>query len=420
MRASVSATPSVAACPFTGQTGPTHSGTLQAGSVEDRHLYALSEVSKLRRQAIPVDELLPKIVKAARHATGAKYAAMGVLTSNVHEVDPCETRDHIVQFIHDGIDEMTAAMIGPHPVGRGLLGKTIFEEQTVVAHDRATHPDSITLPEGHPEMSNFLGAPLEVDGRVFGNLYLAEKPEGFSEEDRKVLEILCTQAGAAIQTSILAERLRGVLLTDERSRIARDMHDGVMQNLFSLGMTLDMLSQGAAETSPDLAKDLQQLVDQVDEAIRSIRATIYQLRDSETDLDRVTLQDAAVTLAREFECSTGVRPSVAISAQVSASVPDQAVPDVVYLIKEALHNVRRHAKATKVSVNAMCGEGQIDIAIEDNGCGFDQSNPSVGHGLENMYERAKLIGGQLRITSNPGSGTSVFLTIPSQTTKEQL
>lgn len=420
MRTSISATPTASSYPSTGSAELAQSGTLQAGTVEDRHLYALSEVSKLRRQAIPVDELLPKIVKAARRATGAKYAAMGVLTSNVHEADPCETRDHIVQFIHDGMDDETAAVIGPHPVGRGLLGKTIFEEQTVVAHERASHPDAITLPEGHPEMSNFLGAPLEVDGRVFGNLYLAEKPEGFSEEDRKVLEILCTQAGAAIQTSILAERLRGVLLSDERSRIARDMHDGVMQNLFSLGMTLDMLAQNAAETSPSLANDLQHLVDQVDDAIRSIRATIYRLRDSETDLDRMTLQDAVVTLAREYECSTGVRPSIAISAQVSASVPDQAVPDVVYLIKEALHNVRRHAKASQVSVSGMYGQGQIDIAIEDNGCGFDQSNPSVGHGLENMYERAKLIGGQLRITSNPGSGTSVFLTIPSQTTKEQL
>lgn len=420
MRTSTSATPTTAACPITGQSGPTHSGTLHAGSVEDRHLYALSEVSKLRRQAIPVDDLLPKIVRAARDATGAKYAAMGVLTSNLHEVDPCESRDHIVQFIYDGVDEVTAAQIGPHPVGRGLLGKTIFEEQTVVANDRATHPDAIALPEGHPEMSNFLGAPLEVDGRVLGNLYLAEKPEGFSEEDQKVLEILCTQAGAAIQTSILAERLRGVLLADERSRIARDMHDGVMQNLFSLGMTLNMLSNRVDGNDPSLAQDLQQLVDQVDDAIRAIRTTIYQLRDSETDLNRVTLQDAVVTLAREFECSTGVRPSVAISAQVSASVPNQAVPDVVYLIKEALHNVRRHAKASTVSVNATARDSQIAIAIEDNGCGFNQSNPSVGHGLENMYERAKLIGGQLRITSNPGCGTSVFLTIPSQTTKEQL
>lgn len=420
MRAPSSASPSAADCPITGQGMPSVSGTLQAGSVEDRHLYALSEVSKLRRQAIPIDELLPKIVRAAREATGAKYAAMGVLTANVHEVDPCETRDHIVQFIHDGIDEETAARIGPHPIGRGLLGKTIFEEQTVIAHDRASHPDSIPLPEGHPEMSNFLGAPLEVDGRVFGNLYLAEKPEGFSQEDAKVLEVLCSQAGAAIQTSVLAERLRGVLLTDERSRIARDMHDGVMQNLFSLGMSLDMLSRTAETDSPDIAQALQHLVDQVDDAIRAIRATIYQLRDSETDLDRVTLQDAVVTLAREYECSTGVRPSVAVSAQVSASVPSQAVPDVVYLVKEALHNCRRHAKATKVSVSATSEAGHITIVVQDNGCGFDQRNPSVGHGIENMHERATLIGGQLRITSNPGSGTSVFLTIPSQTTKEQL
>ncbi|WP_336250748.1 GAF domain-containing sensor histidine kinase [Stomatohabitans albus] len=388
--------------------------------MDDRYLYALSEVSALRRQAIPMDELLPKIVKAARTATGAKYAAMGVLTTNVHEVDENETRDHIVQFIYDGIDDETASNIGPHPVGRGILGKTIFEEQLVITNDLPAHPDSIPLPEGHPPMSNFLGAPLEVDGRVFGNLYLAEKPEGFSTDDAKVLEVLCSQAGAAIQTSVLAERLRGVLLSDERSRIARDMHDGVMQNLFSLGMSLDLMSQTIEVSSPELANDLQRLVDQVDETIQSIRSTIYQLRDSETSDQRTSLQHAAVTLAREFEYTTGVRPSIAISSQVSNEVPDHLVHDVVYLIKEALHNIRKHAKAKSVSIRATSGEHGIEITVNDNGCGFDQTQPTVGHGLETMAERANLIGGQLRITSKIGSGTSVFLTIPSQTTKEQL
>lgn len=419
MGAPTSTSSSAAVCPITGHGGAGASGPLKASAIQDRHLYALSEVSKLRRQAIPVDDLLPKIVRAAREATGAKYAAMGVLTSNMHEVDLCETRDHIVQFIHDGMDEETAALIGPHPIGKGLLGKTISGESIVITNDRPNHPDAIPLPEGHPPMSNFIGAPLEVDGRIFGNLYLAEKPEGFSTDDAKVLEVLCSQAGAAIQMSIMAERLRGVLLSDERSRIARDMHDGVMQNLFSLGMSLDLMANQIQSSSPELAENLQQLVDQVDATVQSIRKTIYQLRDSETNLDRVSLQHATVTLAREFECSTGVRPSIAISNQVSASVPDRLVHDVVYLIKEALHNVRRHAKAKAVSISAASEPDGIEIAIMDNGCGFDQTQPSVGHGLENMYERAKLIGGQLRITSTVGSGTSVFLTIPSQTTKEQ-
>lgn len=391
----------------------------KGSSCEDRYLDALSEVSKLRRQPVPVDELLPKIVKAARQASGAAYAAMGVLTTDVYGESGSEPCDHIVQFIHDGIDDLTAKAIGPHPVGRGLLGKTIFEEQLVVAPDRANHPDSIALPHGHPPMKNFLGAPIEVDGRVFGNLYLAEKPDEFSDDDARLLEVLCSQAGAAIHASIMAERLRGVLLADERSRIARDMHDGVMQNLFSLGMALDFMSHELKSSTPDLAEQLSTLVDQVDETIQSIRQTIYKLRDSESDPNTVSLQQAVVTLAREYESQTRIRPSIAISAQVSARVPHTAVADVVYLIKEALNNARRHGKPTAVSVRASEEGPMIAIVIEDNGAGFDPSQLSAGHGLDNMRERAKLIGGRLKITSSPGAGTSIFLSLPSQTTKEQ-
>jgi GAF domain-containing protein len=177
-------------------------------------------------------DLLRRLVAEARSATGARYAALGVLGE--HGV--------ISEFIYEGVDEATARIIGHLPTGRGVLGTVIRENTTIVLERISDHPDSYGFPPGHPHMSTFLGVPVAVEDSAFGNLYLTDKKGGFDDNDVVLIQALSRIAGAAVHTSRLQGRLRSLAVVEERNRIARDLHDSVIQDLFAVGLGLQSLA----------------------------------------------------------------------------------------------------------------------------------------------------------------------------------
>ena len=142
-----------------------------------------------------VDVVLERVLEAARQLTGARYAALGVLDRSRHELE---------RFTTAGLDESsTRRRIGALPRGRGVLGELIADPRPLRLADVSAHPHSYGFPPGHPAMKTFLGVPLLVDGKPFGNLYLADKRRGaeFNAEDEQVVERLAKVAGIAIQRS---------------------------------------------------------------------------------------------------------------------------------------------------------------------------------------------------------------------------
>lgn len=369
-------------------------------SLPDERLRGLADAAAALAGELSLDAVLQAIVEAASSATGARYAALGVVGED----------ETLSRFIYTGIDEATARRIGPLPRGKGLLGLLIRDPRIIRTENIAAHPASYGFPPEHPPMTTFLGAPVRSRGRVYGNLYLTEKPGGFEQRDEELVLVLAAQAGAAIENAQLAERLQSLAVQDERDRISRELHDGVIQTLFSIGMGLESARNLTATDPARVDERLDQTVDALDGVIRELRNYIFRLRPQQAAL--MGLSRGLTELAREHEVNALVRPHLDLPPGTDAQVPAGLVPDLLQVVREALSNTAKHAGASHVTVTARVEDGVLTVEVADDGTGFAPGTPQVGRGLDNMRERAEALGAELQVSSAAGEGTVVRLVVP--------
>jgi signal transduction histidine kinase len=368
----------------------------------------LIEAGMTLASELSLDVVLRRIVQVAAELTDARYGALGVLTPDGQRIE---------EFITVGISPETRAALGDPPTGHGLLGALIREAHPLRVPDIAADPRSAGFPPHHPPMRSLLGAPVTGRGRIFGNIYLTDKRdmETFDDEDERVLVVLAAQAAIAVENARLydeAERsgreLRRLEMLEERERIAKELHDGVIQSLFAVGMSL----QGVAAMSGDenVSRRLEAAVEDVDHAIRDLRNYIFGLRPGIL-ADRQL--DAAVReLAEEFGARAGVVIVVEIDVETASQLASRSA-DVIQLVREALSNVERHARATTCRVSLRRGDDDgLVVEIDDDGQGFDVSAPSSGMGLSNLRKRVASLDGRVEIESS-AEGTTVRATIPA-------
>jgi signal transduction histidine kinase len=356
---------------------------------------------------LDLEAVLQRIADLAVDITGARYGAIGVLGED----------GRIARFITSGISDEDRRAIGDYPTGHGILGAMIAEAGTLRVDDIAADPRSIGVPPNHPPMHSFLGAPVRALGRVYGNIYLTEKRGGaaFDEDDERALEVLATQAGVAVENARLydemtraQQELRRLEVLEERERIAKELHDGVIQALFAVGMSL----QGAAAMAgdPDLQVRVENAVEDLDRTIRDLRNYIFGLRPGIL-ADR-QLDQALHELCVEFEDKSGVVTVADIDRQVAAELASVAA-DVVQLVREALSNIGRHAAAATCRVTLRrATAGLAFLEIDDDGIGFDVDQAHAGMGLGNLRDRVESMGGEFRLVSTPGEGTTVTALLP--------
>jgi signal transduction histidine kinase len=358
---------------------------------------------------LDLDSVLQRIVRLAVDITHARYGALGVLTEDGREIE---------RFVTDGISDEVRAAIGPPPVGHGILGLLIRERRPMRIPDITKDPRAHGFPPNHPPMRSFLGAPVVAVGRVFGNIYLTEKrgEDEFDEDDEAAVVVLATQAGVAVENARLYEEtqraqqeLRRLEVFEERERIARELHDGVIQSLFAVGMGL----QGTAALVRDeaISGRLEEAVEEIDRAIRDLRNYIFGLRPGIL-ADR-HLDQALTALGEEFQSRSNVLTVVAVDPSAAAELASKAA-DIVQITREALSNVGRHADATtcRVSLRFAGGRAGVQLEIDDDGSGFDQDAPHTGMGLANLKSRLASLGGTLTIESTAGEGTIVRAFVP--------
>ena len=348
---------------------------------------------------VDLDRVLRRLVAEARARTGARYAALGVI--GPHGV--------LSDFIHEGMDEEAARDIGPPPRGRGLLGKVVREQQTIVLDDIASHPDAHGVPEGHPQMSSFLGVPITSGSNSFGNLYLTNKDGGFTDVDVEVVEALATIAGAAVSTARLRDRLKARAIVEDRDRIARDLHDSVIQDLFAIGLSLQSTSTRVEDEA--VSSVLDRSVDQLHDVVETLRRYIYQLKSA--DGLRETLSQQLFALAERMGA---VYPTqVNVDLHEDLDLVDVAIAEeVVKLATEILSNALRHSRAEELTLRGRARDGQLSLLVRDDGQGFDPDHVRQGMGLLNMKVRVRRLGGDLSIETAPGSGTTVAIRLPTR------
>lgn len=373
-----------------------------------------------------LDHLLQRMVERAAEVAQARYAALGVF----------DERGRIERFVHHGISAAEVAAIGALPEGRGLLGEVVAASGPIRIPDLTADPRSVGFPPGHPPMRSFLGVPVRLGSRRFGNLYLTEKTGGgdFDAEDEQLVATLATFAAAAIEGAMLlsAERAqaaaeerahaRDQMLAQvigaqeaERARIARDLHDQVGQALTSVLLALRLVTDALDDQPPDTA-GARTRADEVRvlvaDALQDVRQLAFELRP--TVLDDVGLVPAVRRLAADQLGRHDITVDVALDGLDDDTRFPREVETVVYrVVQEALTNVVRHARAASAQVTLSAAPGCVRARVADDGAGFE---PPAGRprslGLAGMAERAGLVGGVVRIDSAPGRGTVVALEVP--------
>ncbi len=341
---------------------------------------------------------LQRIVDNAALLTDAKFAAIAVRGKH-GEVD---------EFVYTGVSDEEADEIPTFPEGKGLFGHMLEHPHILRLADMSEHESSVGLPSGHPSMHSFLGAPLHVAGTKFGQLYLSEKRTGgeFTSDDELLVEALAAAAGVAVDNARIRELRSTLVLTEERERIARDLHDLVIQRLFATGMSLQALLrstdlEAAARTRLDNA------IDELDKTVKQIRQTIFALQDSSPSGMRARIIAEFETFRTTYDCAA----ELVFSGPIDASVPDRLTTHAVAVARELLSNVAKHSKATSVEMLVKVVGDELTITVTDNGMGFVE--PPHRRGLSNVARRAEAHSGLFTIEAVEPSGTrahwSVFL-----------
>jgi signal transduction histidine kinase len=516
--------------------------------------------------------VLRRLTEAAAQLAGARYAGLGVV----------DEEGGFSEFIPVGISKEQAERINRFPHGRGVLAAPLHRRAALRLADLRDHPEFGGFPEGHPQMTSFLGVPIQVRDEVFGNLYLTEKANGgeFDEEDEAMVSALATAAGVAIENARLYEEARlrerwleasteittrllsgadteevlahlaaqareiggadtavvmlpdprarghlfaeiadgpiaqeilgtpveihdsvcgavyetgearavpdlghancpmlthrgygpgllvplgtpghtrGVLLLgklsdrapftatirrmlhsfsvqagvalelaearrdterlvvlEERDRIAKDLHDVVIQRLFASAMTL--MSTMRLIASPEVEERVRRTVDELDGTIREIRSTIFALQNPPSRRD-TSLRGRILRLAENTAHSLGCHPGVSLDGPIDASVPDDVGEHLLAVLGEGLTNVARHAGATEVHVSvaveedpAAGGSAALTLTVTDNGVGL----PPEGRrsGLRNLDQRARALGGGFTAERGETGGTVLVWRVP--------
>ncbi|MEE8496969.1 MAG: GAF domain-containing sensor histidine kinase [Acidimicrobiia bacterium] len=356
---------------------------------------------------VELTPLLRSTVRTGMELTGAKYGALGVLGEH----------GALMDFVHIGLDPGVARGIGHLPRATGLLGTITRMGATVRIDDISKHDDAVGFPEGHPAMMSFIGVPVRVGERVFGNLYLTDKDGGFTDDDEVIVEFLAVTAGTAVSTLRMQERLRRAALHEDRERIARDLHDSIIQDLFAVGLGLQA-SMVKIDNDPAAVHDqLDSAIDKLDETISSLRRYIFDLRPPvwarpslSSELSQLLEELVAphpVAAGLDFDCPSDV---------LDAPIAD----DLFAVIKESVSNALRHGKPTTVDVRVVCEGETVRATISDDGIGFDTDIESEGLGLDNMAERVERALGSLFIDSAKGRGTVVHVAFPMKPPEEDV
>ncbi|MFZ0251026.1 MAG: GAF domain-containing protein [Acidimicrobiales bacterium] len=367
----------------------------------------IDDPAKLRRlvQAILILDaelnlpvVLRRIIEEARDLVDAQYGALGVLNEDGRALD---------QFLTVGLSQEEERAIGARPTGRGVLGVLIGKDKPVRLANLAQSPDSFGFPPHHPDMTSFLGIPVRVHGEVYGILYLTNKKtaQEFSEDDEELVHALAMAAGIAIENARLHGLVRDRALTEDRDRIARDLHDSVIQRLFAIGLSL----QGTARLveRPEAVMRIGEAIEKLDETIRQLRKAIF---DIELTINKEGLHPKVLDLVHELRPVLGLLPQVSFSGPVDTMVSDPLTEEVLAVLREALTNVGKHARASQVVITVAAGE-ELRLVVADDGDGIGDGN-AAGLGLKNLRQRAERLGGNIELGTSREGGTRLTWHVP--------
>ncbi|MCU1499317.1 MAG: putative signal transduction histidine kinase [Acidimicrobiales bacterium] len=375
---------------------------MNGGFAGPRQLRRLLQAVNSMGANLELEVVLRRLTETAVDLLGARYGALGVLNAE---------RTHLSDFITVGLDDDQRAVIGELPKGHGILGLLIADPRPLRLPDLNEHPESFGFPPNHPPMTSFLGVPVFVGDTVYGNLYLTDKTDAgdvFTDVDEELAVALAAAAGTAIEKARLHARVRELDMVEDRERIARDLHDTVIQQLFATGLTLQSAIR-LAQPLPLVASRIEQAVNDLDLVVRQVRTSIFELHAGPSAENGLRQQVVAVGDA--LTEALGFSPTIHFEGPIDAAVPPEVAVHLLAVIGEALTNIARHAQSPTAAISISVADGWVHVTINDLGVGPGRPRDG-GHGLANMAARAAELGGESVVEPGPDGGTRVTWTVP--------
>jgi signal transduction histidine kinase len=381
----------------------------RAGQATDE-LAALDTATRGIAGVLDLDRVLQLITDRVRELAHAQYAALGIV----------DQEGGFERFITSGISRTEREKIGPPPHGHGLLGVIVAAGHPMRVHDIATDNRRYGFPANHPPMHSLLGVPIGAKGRSIGRLYLTNKlPSGdFTTDDERLVEMFALHAGIAIENARLHDQVQRLAIVEERERIGRDLHDGIIQSIYAVGLSLEDVPDLMAD-EPEVARArVERAIDSLDQSIRDIRNFIFGLRPEL--LEQAGLVGGLAALADEFRVNSMVDVDLRTYGVEEGDLSPEETGELLSIAREALSNVARHSKATQGIVSVEAHDGAIRLTVSDNGVGFDPDRPRgpAHQGLINMRARAVAVGGDLVLESAPGGGTRIIVEVARRETHD--
>jgi len=260
------------------------------------------------------------------------------------------------------------------------------------------------------DIHSWMGVPLIAKDNLIGVLRLDHvEPDHFTEQHARLALAFAEQAAVTIENARLYKQAQQLSALEERQRLARELHDSVSQALYSIALGA-RTARTLLDRDPRKAAEPLDYVRSLAEAgLAEMRAMIFELRPD--SLEEEGLVAALVKQTEALRARHGIEVQVGFCDEPSMSI---GVREALYRIaQEALHNIVKHARASRVDLDLTCGEAAIVLQVKDNGLGFDASKPFPGHlGLRSMRERAERVGGTFELESAPGRGTVIQVRIP--------
>ncbi|MFA5919482.1 MAG: GAF domain-containing protein [Candidatus Nanopelagicaceae bacterium] len=359
-------------------------------------LIALSEAVIDIAKGEDLKTSLKRLVENAVALSDATYGALGALGAD----------GSLEEFTYVGMSEETADEIASFPEGKGLLGHLLTHPVPLRVNPIRSHPASSGFPAGHPLMISFLGVPIRIRDEIYGSLYLTEKRGGedFTEEDEQLVSALASAAGVAIDNARGLEAQHRVIVLAERERIARDLHDLVIQRLFATGLSLQAITKDPECSEKDLVR-LREVIDNLDATVQQIRNSVFALQDQNGPHG---LRSRIQTEIDSLRTSSAINMTCEFNGPIDTVIDGELAENVFAVLRELLTNAIKHSKAHLVEVQISALKTRCEVRIVDDGIGIaDNVNRS---GLLNLSKRAEDFGGTFEIYIRPSGGTRAIWT----------
>ncbi|GIV63152.1 MAG: GAF domain-containing sensor histidine kinase [Chloroflexota bacterium] len=315
--------------------------------------------------------------------------------------------------LHRGHQAKSLFSRDQYQLNEGVIGKVAKnnQPQIISLSDSDTadlHPD-VLLGEFHQI------ACLPINGRqgVLGVLCVAScHPRPLDEMEIQFLATIGSWVGTAIENVRLNLQGRRLAVLEERERIGMDLHDGIIQSIYAVGLTLEHARLLVKEDPQGMLQRIEQAISDLNSTIRDIRAYILDLRPRQ--LRNENLMQGIRRLIQEFRANTLLTVNLQGSDEEMAVLGEAQAIALFHICQEALANIAKHARARTVNITLWLSAERALMEISDDGRGFDleKMQMTIGHGLSNMHTRARNAGGDVEITSEPGNGTTILAWVP--------